>query len=111
MIGALGHDVKGLHQRHARFHHGGQLPGEDGNVRRLDLFGAEGNQRLGLFLNRFGGDALLAELDPGNGGGGGQYLTFGLSAVSIGAGPDEYRILCCHFFLDLTLDDGRISQW
>ena len=41
VVGALGHNIEGLHQWHAGFHHGRQLPGENGDIGRFNFFGAK----------------------------------------------------------------------
>ncbi|MCY1532265.1 hypothetical protein D9M68_675280 [compost metagenome] len=85
---AFADDLEGLHQRHAGFHHGRHLPGEEGNVHRLDLL-ARTQQRRRFFAHLGGIDALLAKLRFHQCGILAGDFTFDLGAFLIGAFPGE----------------------
>ena len=91
--------------------YGGQLARKNGDIGGRNFLSPKGRQWLAFLLDRFGYDALFTQLHAGNCRRGGQYFAFGFTPVAVVTAPNEYRILCCHFFPDLTLDDGRISQW
>ena len=88
----LADDVKGLHQRHAGTHHGGELTAENGNVGGLDLFLAA-KQGRGFFLDLGRVDALTAQvgLDQGQVGA----VGFALDDLSLAvlAFPDKGAFL------------------
>ncbi len=113
LVQALGNDVETLHQRYTRFHHGGELPGENGNVRGLDRLAAATEQGLGLFLHRFRFDALGAQLGAGHPGTLGGNFTLRGASVAIDAVPHKY-VFCrvgCHSLVRSARGYAVSNRW
>ncbi|MDT4849306.1 hypothetical protein FQZ97_834230 [compost metagenome] len=85
---ALADNLEGLHQRYASLHHGRHLPGEKGDVQRLDLLArVQQRGRLLAYLGRV--DSLLAQLRLHQGGVLAADFPSDLGAFLIGTFPGE----------------------
>ena len=84
---AAGNDLKTLHQRHAGGEHSGDLAGDDGDVHRLDLGAALGEEPLALLADPGDVDALLAQLGLDGGDAVGLQLAGDLLSLAVDAVP------------------------
>jgi hypothetical protein len=97
IVMALAHDVEGLQQRHAGFHHGGELAREQGDVLFRNLAAASG----ALLLDRVDLDALAPQRGVDLGFPVGAYFAAHDFAGPVLAGPKvseflDRRALSCH---------------
>ena len=93
VLQTVAHNLEGLYQRNAGFHHGGQLTAEDGDVAGSDLLFLRAEEVLGLALDACGNDALLAQLCLHQRLAGPGHFTLGFLAVLVRALPKIDRLV------------------